>query len=124
MKNYLSTDNQIKDPRADLKEDSNIWTVLLIMAYLENQAAYGALHGFRCLGSTFSLGNKEEGLIFHFPVVDAPEKALIKKHAQEHSQYLKDLFKRIWRGFVLKEVDIKGYPRFVRDPESKKWKRR
>ena len=116
-------ETQIKDPRPDIKEDSNIWIVLLIMAYLENQAAYGALHGIRCLGSKLSLGNREEGLIFHFPAVKPPEKALIKQYAQEHREYIKSLFKRIWRGFMLKDVVINGGPRFKRDLKTKKWVR-
>ena len=43
--------NRIPDPRSDLAEDSLLWTHFLALAIQESRCFYGALHGFRCMGT-------------------------------------------------------------------------
>lgn len=52
IKNAVATGvNRIPDPRSDLAEDSLLWTHFLALAIQESRCFYGALHGFRCMGT-------------------------------------------------------------------------
>lgn len=116
----------VQDPRPELEEDSIIWYTLLLLAFLEHKGheIYETLRGFRCAGCRLKIGNEKEGLIFNFPE-DATEgeKDLIKKYALLYKSYIKDVFNRVWRGFVLKEIEI-DQAKYVIDKRTKKWVKR
>jgi hypothetical protein len=54
-------ETKIKDPRPDLKEDSNLWDILLkiIAVKFGNCEFYWTMQGFRCMGLRILLSSEE-----------------------------------------------------------------
>jgi hypothetical protein len=84
----------MRDPRPDLRYDSQEWTTLLTMAETQDDMLAGVLHGFRCAGLRLHRGAK--GYVFR-PEFD-PESSLWKtKQAYDADSkkwlvpYLKDI---------------------------------
>jgi len=66
MMNFNSSnDNQGHkyDPRPDIKEDHQLWQLLLREAEQVDKQLYSNLHGFRCVGAKLNINDDEMKLI-------------------------------------------------------------
>ncbi len=70
------------DPRPDLKDDHEFWTVVLQMAEKANGEAYGNLHGMRCMGTRLESVGKNLRIV---PADDiGPEFFKYEKYKQKY----------------------------------------
>lgn len=99
------------DPRSDLKQDTDLWQLVLACAtcYQDN-FIFGNLHGFRCAGARLQLNGKE--LAFKLPIEwDEPTKTEMKqKYAIPYIKQFKQIFK-----FV---AEI--YPQYMKEKNAPK----
>jgi hypothetical protein len=95
-----------EDPRPDLKEDSDLWTILLTTAFFSREETlYENFHDFRIAGCRLSLNRERRNLAFNFGTeADETKRESIKKLAQQHTAHIKGLFKRVYRGIIKAEA--------------------
>jgi len=107
LKKMVISMKTVNDPRPDLKEDSAVWELLLTTASFDgNEQAFETLKGFRCAGCRLSMSKEKSNLAFNFGTeATDSEKEIIKKHAKEIADYIKDLFKRVYQGIEKVEYE-------------------
>lgn len=82
------------DPRSDLKQDTDLWQLVLACATCyQDKLVFGNLHGFRCAGSQLQLNGKD--LAFKLPSEwDETTKTEMKqKYALPYLKQFKQIFK-------------------------------
>jgi hypothetical protein len=99
----------LEDPRKDLKEDTEIWQVLLTAAGVEDMDLCNTLRGFRSAGCRLALDHTKNNLSFNFGTeASDEERDIIKKYAKNYKEHIKKIFKRVYNGISRSRYEKKS----------------
>ena len=89
----------IDDPRPDLKNDTELWQILLTAACFEKDNLLELLKDFRTHGCRLYLDLKQRNLCFNFGnELDEQKKQIVIESAKQYKNKIMSLFRRVYKG--------------------------